>query len=849
MTEDPMTFARCAIIQVSCIATSLRTRRQQGSCILFGNELFQLSKNIGMTGLGQEDGFRLRILNILRDIEVICNLPRPVPDNEYPLLKKVTRSNVNGRSYEHARRRIGRGLKRATKSSALIQVTYDIHEFNRDCKALKRDQSHGVTALRRTIPPGVSRYANELASQTIRKQMHCTCQSDEMGESTHREHLMCLLLKSPATLATDDGLVHFDMLFSSMPLSNESQLSRWQDVELLVPNSSRGDKHASIVPAGPLAPVEEGRFCDWITAAANRRLCLSIQDGELEHSFENLKRRIDHVPAIPLASILSESRLTARMKLILAYIIAYSVWQYYDSEWMNIMWTSDVVRFMRRSDPSKRKIHIFTTEPYVSVHLNQEGPFCDDEIDIAGMVHKHPKIIGLGVMLVEIAMGVPFCDNDKQSLSLAAKVNSELLTALEYTSDMSRWEDFEYPDYMSAVRHCLEPDQFDPYIEGSSASEQKQRLQRRRNVLYEKVLLPLESLLRGTKWMDDFAGVAPLDILSSNTRCTKSMREAKEWLSRLDSFHEELDQVAPAGGLDIPRRPVRIAILDTGLDEKSHMFSIRPYTERLKGWRDWVDGSAQPQDCHGHGTHLVSLVMRCAPEADIYVARIARDQDQLGESSTHVAEAILWASRDCEADIISMSFGSLNEKPCVDHVIKQVVMERENRILFFAAASNHGANDREMYPARYDSVISIRATNSKGGFEDFNPPKCDYDGFVFGTLGVDVPSLWPGSGDNNVKHQSGTSIATAIAAGIAGCLLEIASSQTPDKPFHDIKDIARELRGMRELFLALSSETLQAGYRYLKVWDLMGKSEDDRWAMLGSALSKAGSDRQKASVI
>jgi hypothetical protein len=43
---------------------------------------------------------------------------------------------------------------------------------------------------------------------------------------------------------------------------------------------------------------------------------------------------VEYVPGISLANILELYHLTAKMKLALAYILALSVWQYYDSDWM-----------------------------------------------------------------------------------------------------------------------------------------------------------------------------------------------------------------------------------------------------------------------------------------------------------------------------------------------------------------------------------------------------------------------------------------------------------------------------------------------------------------------------------
>jgi hypothetical protein len=44
------------------------------------------------------------------------------------------------------------------------------------------------------------------------------------------------------------------------------------------------------------------------------------------------------------------------------------------------------------------------------------------------------------------------------------------------------------------------------------------------------------------------------------------------------------------------------------------------------------------QDEDGHGTHVLSILMKVAPAANFYVARVARDTEDLVNSTINVAE-------------------------------------------------------------------------------------------------------------------------------------------------------------------------------------------------------------------
>ena len=74
--------------------------------------------------------------------------------------------------------------------------------------------------------------------------------------------------------------------------------------------------------------------------------------------------------------------------------------------------------------------------------------------------------------------------------------------------------------------------------------------------------------------------------------------------------------------------PVRIAILDSGLDPENP-FLIEDQqlaNPRIKEARSFVHGTGphEIRDEIGHGTHALGLLLKVAPCAEIYVARIAR---------------------------------------------------------------------------------------------------------------------------------------------------------------------------------------------------------------------------------
>ena len=426
--------------------------------------------------------------------------------------------------------------------------------------------------------------------------------------------------------------------------------------------------------------VDQGQFCNLIRLEANSRICLTIQDGRLQKSgFEPLKQIVEHVPGISLANILELYHLTAKMKLALAYILALSVWQYYDSDWMKTRWTSETIQFLKEcgSIGTSKQGKLIAWKPYLSVRFGDEDPESGEFSDVDGEIHRYPRIRALGIMLVEIGIGLPLhrSDEERPAQSLAAKINDDLLLAIQYSKDEKLWRDCDYPNFLGAVNHCLDPGTFAlaPCIRGVGDKEEAEGLKQRRNILYEKVVFPLEELLHGTRWMEQLTAIGPLETpakvsavqlvaeqssaddaaigppptrKAAKKTITKSEKEAKRWLSRMQRLNSELAKTSQRMVLGSSSARVRIAVLDTGCDDNAPFFLHPDNGPRLKEWKDWVDGSDQWQDCHGHGTHLVSLIMKTAPEAHICVARIAKSPDTLlkaGENVAKVSHFTCWA--------------------------------------------------------------------------------------------------------------------------------------------------------------------------------------------------------------
>lgn len=117
---------------------------------------------------------------------------------------------------------------------------------------------------------------------------------------------------------------------------------------------------------------------------------------------------------------------------------------------------------------------------------------------------------------------------------------------------------------------------------------------------------------------------------------------AEGFLRRCDSFNEQHVRVNTGQ----PR--VKIAVLDTGFNKcgirgfidniKTSRKADRDFSEPIAGTKSFFETSSLEDEC-GHGTRVLSLLLRVAPNADYHVAKVSRTlQDNDPDAISRVVE-------------------------------------------------------------------------------------------------------------------------------------------------------------------------------------------------------------------
>ncbi|UKZ69411.1 uncharacterized protein TrAtP1_010421 [Trichoderma atroviride] len=403
--------------------------------------------------------------------------------------------------------------------------------------------------------------------------------------------------------------------------------------------------------------------------------------------------------------------------------------------------------------------------------------------------------------------------------------------------------------FLNAANNCLYfHERYPTYLDEEPSGDEKEAAFR---FVFEQVLTVVDERLRLENQVQPSPVIPTVALFDGTTCLTVKNFETERFMAFLESFPESYSRLLPSHA-DIATRRVRIALIDTGVDFAHPGIMNAKCKGRMK--EDWclrfsdgkVDKDIMDEVDSLHGSNCASLIHKAAPEADIYVAKVFKGTTLEIKEIAQISKAIDYAMKEWNVDIISMSFGltppdarqdgntQLEESDLKEYeeIINGIIKSINNAItssrLVFAAASNDGKNRRRTFPANYPSVFGVYASDGLGAVSRMNPSSQEDDINIM-TLGIDVKVFERRQVDKNgvssfirePKHRSGTSFATAIAAGIAGTVLDIADRGKEME--EQTRKRLRNYGGMRRVFTELLPRD-EDNHCYLTPWHLLGRS-------------------------
>lgn len=210
---------------------------------------------------------------------------------------------------------------------------------------------------------------------------------------------------------------------------------------------------------------------------------------------------------------------------------------------------------------------------------------------------------------------------------------------------------------------------------------------------------------------------------------------------------------------------VKVGIVDTGVD-----LAHSDLASNIKGNVNTINPLKSGNDDNGHGTHVAGIsaavdnttgVIGVGPEIYLYAVKV------LGKNGSgwlsDIIEGIQWCMNN-GIQVVNMSLGTYSE---VQSFHDAVTAAYNGGLVLVAAAGNDGVST-PLYPAAYDEVIAVAASDINNQI----PTWSNYGPHVDLTApGVSIYSAYKGGG---YKTLSGTSMATPHVAGTVALVLTTA---------------------------------------------------------------------------
>lgn len=226
---------------------------------------------------------------------------------------------------------------------------------------------------------------------------------------------------------------------------------------------------------------------------------------------------------------------------------------------------------------------------------------------------------------------------------------------------------------------------------------------------------------------------------------------------------------------------IRVGVIDTGVD-----YTHPELSGRYAGGYDNVNEDSDPMDDHGHGTHVAGIIASSlnndgvagvSPEVSLYAYKAISDSG-VGYTSDLI-ESLDSAIND-NIQTVNISIGTDQPSVALESKLNQAVRQG---MVIVAAAGNTGGG-AVMYPAAYDSVISVAATDENDQFASFSSL-----GAEISAPGVGILSTTIGGGYITL---SGTSMAAPHVTATSALLIANGSTTVRQTLYDSTIDLGSE---------------------------------------------------------
>lgn len=225
----------------------------------------------------------------------------------------------------------------------------------------------------------------------------------------------------------------------------------------------------------------------------------------------------------------------------------------------------------------------------------------------------------------------------------------------------------------------------------------------------------------------------------------------------------------------IGNKSILVAVIDTGVDYNHNDLGAN----YVPLGYDWVNEDSDPMDDHGHGT-LCTGIIAAVINNSIGIAGLGQVKimaekilDLFGVGYVvEAAKGIIHAVNQ-SADVLSCSWGGFYSST----VLKEAVQYAYDHGVVMVASAGNEASTVRIYPAAYNEVIAVSATDQNDNLAPFS----SYGEWIdVAAPGVDILSTLP---DDSYWNGSGTSMACPHVSGVVALIL----SQFPEMAHDQVR--------------------------------------------------------------
>ncbi|RSL48781.1 hypothetical protein CEP53_009417 [Fusarium sp. AF-6] len=478
-----MASLQSAIQASDCLRAVAEDLCADMSCVQFCATLQVLLANITkwLRTLPSDEGSKSEAAALLDQLEAICRPQDPAQsgspaEEPYPALCKLM---VDVQAVTPTIRNLASSkVCQPQRRTALASLSSFLTQIPEEKIAI----SPSDTDLR-SVSEGPPEYGREIVSLHRALFMHCCCAESKKVVAHIKLH----------NYVQDDTKVTFGVIFKAHPHHDGCDSDCrpwWQDTNISVQRAVTFEDHTTC-QYERVGLDSDPSFCTYISTQEEQGLVLlyfSVMGQKLYYEKLDEPPRLWDLdrPSISLGQLLGEmcesvNGLTEKMKEVLSWLLVKAVWQYYSSPWMHEPWNKDSIHFLfekRRTDRGEELSAIFVNEPVLSVSIvpNPRGTEANNTCHqltppekkpcrpllFGRPLHPIPKILALGVMLVEIQLGRPmeslygtpewsrYCPKGKANPNTNFKICRDLIAGPDFFADIS-------DPLEKLIRDCIQP--------------------------------------------------------------------------------------------------------------------------------------------------------------------------------------------------------------------------------------------------------------------------------------------------------------------------------------------------------------------------------------------------------